>query len=305
MTGMQRNASGSSNNQAGPARSESYSFLVLGYRGSIGQRHYANLLAMGCQVEGYDIKDGGKPPPRHFDAVVVATPTETHVELAWEALTRGAFVYVEKPVARSVEEASQLADFARRVYVGVQWPHHPAVAMLRHHVGQCRFVWLEASQNICEWPNPHLRQSILWDSGPHALAIVQSFVDLGKVWHRCFRLGTGHDDLAVLISSNFVVILDWFARPRIDRLRVLGVDGRCWVTDYSGVWSSDRRLEVGGDLSVMYRFALLDFIQCMESGRVPPESPNSLESAVRRLEVISGAVPWGSIFDSLLPKSDP
>ncbi|MEZ4750742.1 MAG: Gfo/Idh/MocA family oxidoreductase [Bdellovibrionota bacterium] len=47
------------------------------------------------------------------DAVVVASPTPTHFELASRALRAGVDVLVEKPIAETVEQAERLRDLAR------------------------------------------------------------------------------------------------------------------------------------------------------------------------------------------------
>jgi len=49
------------------------------------------------------------------DAVVIATPTSTHFELARAALEAGKHVLVEKPIADTSEKAEQLCELAERV----------------------------------------------------------------------------------------------------------------------------------------------------------------------------------------------
>jgi predicted dehydrogenase len=62
-------------------------------------------------------------------AVIVATPAESHAELALAALARGKHVYVEKPMATTAEEAAAIctaATSARRiVQVGFAYRFHP------------------------------------------------------------------------------------------------------------------------------------------------------------------------------------
>jgi predicted dehydrogenase len=69
-------------------------------------------------------------------AVTIATPTVTHLDLAMRCITRGVACLVEKPLAKDVTEARQIADLARRHGVTVQVGHierfNPAVrAMAR------------------------------------------------------------------------------------------------------------------------------------------------------------------------------
>ncbi|MBW2274119.1 MAG: Gfo/Idh/MocA family oxidoreductase [Deltaproteobacteria bacterium] len=49
------------------------------------------------------------------EAVVIATPTKTHFELAQAALEAGKHVLVEKPIADTSEKAEQLCELAERV----------------------------------------------------------------------------------------------------------------------------------------------------------------------------------------------
>jgi myo-inositol 2-dehydrogenase/D-chiro-inositol 1-dehydrogenase len=62
------------------------------------------------------------------DAVVVATPAETHFELAAEALSAGKHVYVEKPMTTSLASARELVRLAqgsgRTVQVGFAYRYH-------------------------------------------------------------------------------------------------------------------------------------------------------------------------------------
>lgn len=57
------------------------------------------------------------------DAVVVASPAPTHYELARAALQRGRHVYVEKPLALSLEEADDLVRLADAAGVTLQVGH--------------------------------------------------------------------------------------------------------------------------------------------------------------------------------------
>jgi len=82
--------------------------------------------------------------PDPLDAVSIVTPTINHLESTLEALRRGCHVFVEKPIARTVEEAEELVCFAEQQGKLVQVGHierfNSAVIELRKHLREPRFV---------------------------------------------------------------------------------------------------------------------------------------------------------------------
>ncbi len=72
------------------------------------------------------------------DAVVVATPSETHAELALKALSAGKHVFVEKPLALKVRDAEEMLKAAEKnkkiLMVGHLLLYHPAVEKIRSYV---------------------------------------------------------------------------------------------------------------------------------------------------------------------------
>src|SRR5690242_11621451 len=69
------------------------------------------------------------------EAVSLAVPTESHAEIACELLAEGINVLVEKPIARSVDEADAMVDAARKSGAILQVGHterfNPAMIALR------------------------------------------------------------------------------------------------------------------------------------------------------------------------------
>lgn len=72
------------------------------------------------------------------DAVSLAVPTEAHCEIACGLLENGIHVLVEKPIARTLEEADQMIAAAERGKALLQVGHlerfNPAMVALRPHV---------------------------------------------------------------------------------------------------------------------------------------------------------------------------
>jgi predicted dehydrogenase len=84
-----------------------------------------------------------------LDAIVIASPTTTHVPLALAAIERGIAVLVEKPLAASVDGALRVAAAASAAGVPVQVGHverfNPAVLELGRLI---RAGWLSAVYSI-------------------------------------------------------------------------------------------------------------------------------------------------------------
>jgi len=111
------------------------------------------------------------------DAVVVATPVETHFELALASLRAGKHVLVEKPITASSDEASRLIDEARArglvLMVGHTFVYTGAVRKMKElsDNGELGDIYYYDSVRI----NLGLFQrdiNVLWDLAVHDLAIM-------------------------------------------------------------------------------------------------------------------------------------
>ncbi len=74
---------------------------------------------------------------KEIDAVIIATPDNTHAVVAMAAMKRGKDVYVQKPLTRTVHEARILTEAARKYKVATQMGN-------QGHSG-------EGVRQICEW----------------------------------------------------------------------------------------------------------------------------------------------------------
>ena len=129
--------------------------------GSLGRHHarnYAELAAEGgsefvgvCDADEETAKEiAEKNSCAYFsdwkdlldkvDAVSIVTPTETHCEIACAFLENGIDCLVEKPIARTLEEADKMIAAAEKsgakIMVGHLERYNPAMVALRPHVDQ-------------------------------------------------------------------------------------------------------------------------------------------------------------------------
>src|SRR5437667_8282343 len=78
------------------------------------------------------------------DAASVATPTNTHYEVARSLLARGKHVLIEKPITENTAHASELVELATRTNVVFQVGHverfNPVLSVLEKHLTHPRFI---------------------------------------------------------------------------------------------------------------------------------------------------------------------
>jgi predicted dehydrogenase len=99
-----------------------------------------------------------------IDAVAVCTPPAAHAELAVAALDAGKHLFLEKPLATSLEEADRIAEHAARspgrVLVGLNFRRHRLVARARRLVREGRLGRIQAVRSA--FTNPVLDAATEW-----------------------------------------------------------------------------------------------------------------------------------------------
>jgi UDP-2-acetamido-3-amino-2,3-dideoxy-glucuronate N-acetyltransferase len=100
-----------------------------------------------------------------IDAVVLATPIETHAELALRALEAGKHVFVEKPLAASAADARRVADAAgdRILFVGHLLLYHPLFRRLQAEpFASARLSWRKVGT---------FDSDLFWNLGSHSVSL--------------------------------------------------------------------------------------------------------------------------------------
>ena len=111
------------------------------------------------------------------DAVVVAVPTELHHEVAAAFLERGVAALVEKPMARTLDEADRLIAVAQAsgaiLAVGQTERYNPAVAAVMPLVTSPRFIEVH---RLGVFPDRSLDIDVVFDLMIHDLDVILSLV---------------------------------------------------------------------------------------------------------------------------------
>ena len=182
-----------------------------------------------------------------LEAVVVATPAGSHFKLAWSALDQGKHVLVEKPMALTTKEASQLARMADKrnlvLMVGHTFVYNPAVLKLKELIddgalGELRYIY---SQRL---NLGRIRSDVdaLWNLAPHDISIVQYLLDEAEPIevnrHGMAYIQPGIEDVAFLhlVYPNHVMAhihVSWLDPHKVRRLTLVGTDRMAVYDDLS------------------------------------------------------------------------
>lgn len=144
------------------------------------------------------------------DGVVLATPAETHADLAVRALDAGKHVLVEKPMALSADEARRMQDAAtaagRVLMVDHVLEYHPAVRKLNDMVAEGelgRILYL--SSHRLNFGRVRTEEDSLWSFAPHDLSMMTNLLGALPTEVSC----RGGAYLTDEVSDVTLMHLDW------------------------------------------------------------------------------------------------
>ena len=111
------------------------------------------------------------------DVVSIATPTETHCEIACAFLEKGVHTLVEKPIALTLDEADRMIAAASssgaKLMVGQLERFNPAMVALRPHVTNPLYFEIH---RVSPFPNRSLDVDVVLDVMIHDLDAIQWLV---------------------------------------------------------------------------------------------------------------------------------
>tara|TARA_Y100001934_G_scaffold269629_1_gene353348 strand:- start:1516 stop:2508 length:993 start_codon:yes stop_codon:yes gene_type:complete len=119
-------------------------------------------------------------------AIVLATPAQTHASLAIRAMQAGKDVFVEKPMALTLEDAEAMRMVSiqtnRVLMVGHLLEYHPAVLKLRElidasELGEINYIY----SNRLNFGKVRTEENALWSFAPHDVAVILRLMDQSPV----------------------------------------------------------------------------------------------------------------------------
>jgi len=286
-------------------------------------RHYPTI--QGVRDAGELIHD------TRVDALAVATPVSSHYELAREALMAGKHVLVEKPLARTSDQARELAELASArgliLMVGHTFLYHGAVVKIRDLVRQGvlgELLYIDSTRANLGILRDDI--NVVWDLAPHDLSIMDCLLE--QTPHTVCATGASHtgrgiEDVAFLTfqyQGNLIghVNVNWLSPVKV-RTFLVGGAGKMVVyddtepiekvkvydrglsrVDSPGTKHNELIRQWTGDVLVPKldpTEALLgevrDFIECIREKRKPVADADSALRVVRLLELACTSLQLG------------
>jgi predicted dehydrogenase len=218
-------------------------------------------------------------------AIVVATPIQTHYAIGRDALAAGKHVLMEKPLAASVADAAALMDLARSggltLMTGHTFLYNPAVQELRRIVQSGdlgRIYYVDAARLSLGLFQRHI--NVIWDLAPHDVSIL--FYILGRVpvavsaRGSCFVQRGIHDVAYVEVifedGVSAQLHVSWLDPAKVRRITVVG----------------DRKMAVYNDVS------LAEKVRIYDKGVESPVTDNfgEFQLSYRHGEITIPYIPW-------------
>lgn len=181
-----------------------------------------------------------------FDGYTIATPAETHLEIAELLLKNKKPVLVEKPLALKAADAARLRDLAQANRVPLMVGHvmlfHPAIRKMKElidsgKIGKLQYIY----SNRLNLGTVRTEENILWSFAPHDISIFQYFIGRQPVEvvsrGGAFVQSHLHDTTMTILKypDNAVghIFVSWLHPFKEHRLVVIGSKGMLSYEDSS------------------------------------------------------------------------
>jgi predicted dehydrogenase len=273
-------------------------------------RNRAGEIAAGAGTDAYD---DARELVGKVDAVTIAVPTEQHLEVALPFLEAGVPVLVEKPMARSLDEADRMIAAAAATGVALAVGHterfNPAVEAARAHLVDPRFIEVH---RLGSFPERSLDIDVVFDLMIHDLDIVLSLVkgEVESIEAVGVPVLTGRVDIAnarLRFANGCIanITASRISRDRVRKIRFfqpatyVSIDYAAQKLEMWRLVKGDGAMPAidGGEVAVPaeepLRRELADFVDAIVSRRAPLVSGEQGRRALELAERIAGRIADG------------
>jgi len=181
-----------------------------------------------------------------FNAVIIATPAETHFEMSKKCLLAGKNVLVEKPITLVPSEAEELLNLSLNLNLKLMVGHvllfHPAVLRMQEgiekdEIGKLQYIY----SNRLNLGAIRNEENALWSFAPHDISVIQYLVGDNPIYVEAnggafVQDGIEDSTLTFLSYSNNVkahIFVSWLHPFKEQRMVVIGDKGMYVFEDSS------------------------------------------------------------------------
>lgn len=288
----------------------------LGALVSVADRNVENAAAFADEFGGKADSIDAVLDQHDLNGIIVATPAFTHAEMACRALAAGRHVYVEKPLAMSLDEAGRIASAAksagRMVMVGHLIRYHQAFITLQQEIAAGAIGTLRhVMAHRLAMGRIRSNESVIHDLCPHDASLLLALMGSEPTSISC--AGASHVTPGIIdhVTAMFAfsgartaaMNVSWIAPYKEHRLTAIGSTGSI-VFDDSRPWAEKLTLfrddiQPSGDgfsisrsdpaflpvaESEPLKQEVATFIDCCDNGHVPPTDLTEAMAVQRVLE---------------------
>jgi predicted dehydrogenase len=243
--------------------------LIVG-NGSIGKRHARNLFNLGCKISVIDPRedrrtelnsqmtvenqfsslDAALAKPTNYDGAVIATAPALHAEQGITLMKRGIPIYMEKGLALTKEDCSDLLYWEKEtetpVLMGYTWRWAQSIRDLHDYmrrVGRIIRVNMVMAANLHDW-HPWEPLSDFYIATRGGVENESHWIDLMLMWFGMPEAVYGEvsalarDTIPITQNDNLDLTahypaqnmrchihLDLYTRPHEKTIKIIGTDG--------------------------------------------------------------------------------
>src|SRR2546428_2187484 len=297
----------------------------VGHIGSNHARLYAEIPSAeftaiydldGAKANAIGKKYGVTPAPsleqfaEMIDAASVATPTNTHYEVAYPLLGRGKHLLIEKPITEKTKHASELAELAARDHLVLQVGHverfNPVLSALEARLTHPRFI---EAHRLSPYSSRSTDISVVLDLMIHDLEIILHLVrspvqNIDAIGVPVLSRGEDIANARIRFENGCVanVTSSRISPERMRKIRVFQEDAYLSL-DYEKQSGEIYRRESGKitcdkvpiEREEPLKQQLVSFIECASTGRQPRvsgfQATAALELAVEITKRVGSNIP--------------
>ena len=293
---------------------------------AVGDLSEANLARITTRYPSikHAVKDYRELFDMGLDAVVIATPPETHYPISRDCMEAGLDILIEKPLATNSLEARAMIRMAehlgRVLMVGHTFEYNPAVWALKKMIDDGELGELHYIDAVRVGLGLfHPSMNVMWDLGPHDVSILIHLLDAQPHTVSARGIGCVQKDVEDIAYMTLMfpgdtlahVRLSWLDPSKTRRITVVGnkkmaiyddVESIEKIRVYDKGVDATRRTDTFGEFQFAYRYGSIvspyirleepvrlecqHFIECVRERRKPLTDGYS---GLRVIEVIEAA----------------